>query len=673
MSSLPTSDAKVNSGTEAPADTGRQYLYGVQGLRTVAALMVAVYHIWFNKVSGGVDVFFVVAGYFAAGSIVRILSAPEWPKRLAALWQYWMRTARRVVPSAAVVILGTTVLAWFFLPQSEWNTTIRHGMMSLVHLENWYLISEGNDYLAQGLRASPYQQFWALSIQVQSYVLFPLIVLAAVFVARRSSASVKKVAFTTFATVFTLSLLYSVWFTRVDQPSAYFHLAPRMWEFAAGGVLALGFSKAVGHPKVMRVLGWAGLISIVLFAAIFDPSRKLPGYIALVPVLSGAAVILASRAGVEPRILKSKPMLWFADSSFAFYLWHWPLLVLYKWHIGKQVSLKGGLAILVLSAALAVATTILVEQPIRQSRLLQKSTLATVTVSMLLASLTLGVLFGWFFTERSMRAAAWEELSQIRAGKPVPEGELAPASIIARRDISKAYKKGCVVGRKSPKVKACTWGDKESDITVALVGGSHDTQWVDSIAASGKRNGFKLITHIKSACAFGKMEEADYKIYNTCQDWNNAVTAELIADPPDLVVTMATRKTKGGDDMPEWKVNRLKELTGEGIKVLGIRDNPWLKTDVPGCVGIQDPESCGHSSKKVLTPLEDLVIEEFPLFTFLETSEDYCPDGFCDVVRDGVVMYRDSHHLTITWTLLHGDRVNNAILDALGLEAQPED
>ncbi|GAJ97379.1 hypothetical protein JCM19055_234 [Geomicrobium sp. JCM 19055] len=31
----------------------------LEGVRAVAALLVAVYHIWFGTVSGGVDVFFL--------------------------------------------------------------------------------------------------------------------------------------------------------------------------------------------------------------------------------------------------------------------------------------------------------------------------------------------------------------------------------------------------------------------------------------------------------------------------------------------------------------------------------------------------------------------------------------------------------------------------------------
>ena len=57
----------VTSGNIKPSE----YLYELQGLRTISALMVAVYHIWFQRVSGGVDVFFVVAAYtLEAGTLL---------------------------------------------------------------------------------------------------------------------------------------------------------------------------------------------------------------------------------------------------------------------------------------------------------------------------------------------------------------------------------------------------------------------------------------------------------------------------------------------------------------------------------------------------------------------------------------------------------------------------
>jgi peptidoglycan/LPS O-acetylase OafA/YrhL len=47
----------------SPQTGDRGYRPEIQGLRAVGAILVAVYHIWLGRVSGGVDVFFVVSAF----------------------------------------------------------------------------------------------------------------------------------------------------------------------------------------------------------------------------------------------------------------------------------------------------------------------------------------------------------------------------------------------------------------------------------------------------------------------------------------------------------------------------------------------------------------------------------------------------------------------------------
>lgn len=647
-----------------PALEGKQiktYLHGVQGLRTVAALMVAVYHIWFHRVSGGVDVFFVVAGYFAAGSMLKAVSHRRVTERIKAVWQYWLRTVRRVVPSAVVVVLGTVAGGLLFLPRSQWEAAIQHGWASLTFRENWYLIEAGHDYLQQDLAASAFQQFWALAIQVQAYFLFPLVALLVGAVVARTRGSLRRLLFSTAAVLFAASLAFSIWLTSVDQTTAYFHLGTRFWEFLAGALMALFLRKQVASMWVLRVVGWIGLIGILGFAAFFDPSPHLPGWAAMVPVLSAAAVIVASRQGAEPSILRNPLVLKFADSSFAFYLWHWPLLVWYRWKVSEEVSLLGGLVIIFASAALAVVTTKAAEKPMREWPLLQRSTLATVISAALMLGCGAVVLTWWQLEDDARADSEVAALADALSSGVVPDGQIVPSVALARQDISAAYARECQQGTHGVEMIVCDWGASDSDITIMLVGYSKETQWIDALDLWSVGLGVSLKSITKGACPFGDVANAGYDLKPSCSEWNAQVLDHVLSNPPDLVITVVTRPVKGVEAIPEFKLSHLERLSEAGIPVLGIRENPRWGFDVPGCVEMNGPDGCTKPRSEVYVPLEELDIPTLPGFTFVDMADDFCDADTCHSVRDGVLSTWDRGHLTKTWTQLKGQRLREAL------------
>ena len=77
----------------------------IQGLRAFAVLLVVLYHVWFGKVSGGVDVFLFISAFLLSLSFMRKINEGK-PLNL---FKYWLHVFQRLLPVATVVIATTTI------------------------------------------------------------------------------------------------------------------------------------------------------------------------------------------------------------------------------------------------------------------------------------------------------------------------------------------------------------------------------------------------------------------------------------------------------------------------------------------------------------------------------------------------------------------------------------
>lgn len=620
-----------------------RYIKEVQGLRTVAAMMVAVYHIWFNRVSGGVDVFFVVAAFFMTRTLLKIGQADEagQTKARTGVKDYYAKTARRVFPNAAIVLIVTIIAGILILPKGQWLDQWTNAVSSSLFVENWWLIQQAQDYMASEAEPTPFQQFWALALQVQFYVVFPLLLLIAVFIARKMSrTSVHKVLLVIFGLVTVASFAYSVWFTALDQPASYFSTLSRAWEFGIGGLLALSLTKERGTGSTLwRVVGWFALAVLISFAAIFNVSSHFPGFAALVPVGAATLLIIAAYLVDEPRILRWRLLLWLAPASFAFYLWHWPILVFYRTITERSPGIIAGTGIIVLSWILAIGSTRLIEDPIRQSKRLAKSVPMTALVCVLLMVPTWAGAAYWM--------VAYDNATiQIEGRDPLRPN---PAGVKAREKA--LYKFDCDQGTRKAEVIICEYGDLTSQRTVVISGGSHTSQWVGVLDKLGQRNDFKLIQITRSACTLEYTPEPTEQL-DLCQQWQNDAVNEIIKIKPNVVVTTVTKSNSvRPDQVLPGAVHAWKELAKHDIPILGLRDNPRLDFDPVTCIenNSDNLEVCTNEYSTRYRPKLDMSDFVSPNNKFVDWSTIYCPDGRCNILDDSIFMYYDYHHFTETW------------------------
>src|SRR4051794_2053939 len=313
----------------------------VQGLRGIAVLAVVLYHAGLGFVPGGfvgVDVFFVVSGFLITGLLVREVGTAG----RVHFAEFYARRMRRLLPAAALVLLVTAVVSVRALPPLRVHSALLDVRAAALYASNYRFAAAGTDYLNADAPPSPVQHYWSLGVEEQFYLIWPALLMVAVVLARRRGRSAMAGGTVALLAVTAISFAVSMWLTDADQPWAFFSLPTRAWELSVGGLVALGAAwwrrLPVSVAATAAVAGLGGVLGSVL---LIDAGAPFPGTVALVPVLSTAAVLVGGSAwhrSSSQLLLGAGPLQGAGRISYTWYLWHWPVLTFVPALLGHPLS-----------------------------------------------------------------------------------------------------------------------------------------------------------------------------------------------------------------------------------------------------------------------------------------------------------------------------------------------
>jgi peptidoglycan/LPS O-acetylase OafA/YrhL len=653
----------------------------LEALRGLAILLVVAYHAGVPVLAGGfvgVDVFFVLSGYFTARLLVQEYGTTGSVDLLA----FYGKRALRLLPALLVVVAATLAAVWMIWAPIDRADVADTARAVLSGRANNAFARDAVNYF--GGARSPFLHAWSLAVELQVALFGPLLFVALTALGawqtaplegereRRLSALVRGVILGLIA-VGALSFGIAIMWTTTSPSWAFFGAFARVWEFVAGALLALSLpagSTETAETGDARGRGWwlqaVGLTVIVVAALRYDRFTPYPGTAALLPVL-GAALVIAGGIHGRGVLGADNPAVrtlgWFGQISYSWYLWHWPMVVTGA-VLMPTIGPWGRLALSAAALGPAWLTQRWVERPLRERRgeSMTRVPWLPVTAVAGCVAMTLGA--------GAMHGAA--ERRVARADQR--------AFAAARVD---RMQHGCWDAAVAIAATRCVFGDPNGTVTVALFGDSHAEHWLAALDRLGRERGWRVVLLVKGGCPVADAPELigvrSDRRGRECAQYREDAVRRLIALHPDVAVLSSydeyvTRDAESADDRAaDGRVSPVAwgrglrrtyaRLAGAGVPVVAIRGTPYPGFDVPACLsrraaGLLMADACEYDRNEALhgaardvqwSVVRDVAARGLPVAA-IDLADEVCAAARCGVVRDGRVAFTDGNHLAASFT-----------------------
>jgi peptidoglycan/LPS O-acetylase OafA/YrhL len=682
----------------------------IEGLRAVAVVAVVLFHAAVPGVGGGfigVDVFFVISGFLITGMLWREVSSTGGVR----LGRFYGARARRLLPASATVGVITAIGSAILLSPLEVRSVLGDGIACALYVGNYRFAQQGIDYLASDRPPSPFQHYWSLGVEEQFYLIWPPLIIAAAWLIRRArqrtggtAAASPSVYLVVLGLVAAVSFAASVITTHIAAPVAFFSLPTRAWQLAAGGLIALTATQWRRLPPIAAAItGVAGLGVILLACTQLGATTPYPGTAALWPVLGTALIIGAGCATPTRgcgRLLATPPMRAIGRISYSWYLWHWPVLLLAPALLDHPLGLPERLTAAAISAALAILTLGLIENPIRFATPLRRSAAASLTVGALATTTALCASIALLIAVPAPigRSLAAQPLTIIE-GPPLVGGTIDEYSAVVQHDFAQVqaavaasadvddvpsnldppladapaeaqrlFFNGCLRNFLQGGQPECAMGDTASTTTVALIGDSNAAMWTPGFQQAAAQRHWRLELLAKGMCPLldlPTINPATGRAYTECDQWRSQIIARLQTERPKLIVLSMSRRYGApyGNPAgftsydPAWidSITRLvRQLRNTGAQVLVLGPIPDPQSQVPACLSVHLDDATNCSPLKSVAVNEPGIAAETAATKagggqYADVTPLFCTTERCPAIVGNTLVYFDQKHLTLEY------------------------
>ncbi len=599
-------------------------------------MLVVLFHARF--ISGGfigVDIFYVISGYLITGLLLREIEKTG----TVSFIKFFARRIKRLLPSSFFVLICTAIASFLILPSAARANLGRDVIAGALYISNYLFAFWQNDYQNLGATPSPIIHFWSLAVEEQFYLIWPFLLVAAYkFGGRRA-------LFRIIAVITFISFCYSLYLTTHSPIWSFYILPTRAWELGIGALI-------LWHPvkrHFLRAFGYLFVLALLGSSLLYSSGTAFPGWAATIPVLACAGIIRYANSlpkGISVP-LSNRYIQWLGAVSYPAYLWHWPILVLAPQWLNHPLSIVQRVTGVLLTLLLADLTHRFIEQPLRFVKTAPR------------------VIFSFAFMITLISVSLGSAIA-ISSPKVIASG-LDLSTITQKPAI---YADGCQLDKNQLKSGPCLYGDPQGKRTIVLFGDSHAAQWFPTLDLIAKSHKWKLVVLTKSSCPATSVSLPDIGAFrNTqCAIWRENSFLRIASLKPYAVLTSNfghyAPPAAERNDTNWWRkgyiltMDRLKGLVSASGFAISIDDTPLPTQDIPSCLTSDRPELC------FALPTKNVVF--ISQTSHINPTPWLCDRGTCPAIRNGIVVYRDTTHLSVGYAVYLVPDMTNA-LKSLGV------
>jgi len=611
-----------------------RYRPDVDGLRAVAVMLVLLFHAGLGFSGGyvGVDVFFVISGFLITGLILKEQNAGTF-----SLGNFWMRRIRRIIPAATFMVISVLVVGFFLILPNDYKELGESSIAQQLMFSNVYFW-RNTGYFDGAAEIKPLLHTWSLAVEEQFYIGYPFLLILLHRFGKK----------TTFWALFLLglgSLGISEYGVR-NHPSATFFLLPtRAWELMIGGLICF-LPLPTRVPRwVLGLASWISLVAILWAGWFYQTSTPFPGFSALIPCAATAILIYANSLSLSfpAALLASRPFVFVGLISYSLYLWHWPILALYRYANEESLSVLTGILLLSTAFFAAVLSWRYIETPFRRRGHLwsRQQTFAFATAAGVAVLLFSG-------------AIAWQKGLIWRF----------PPEVVRFAEYEHSKKFLYVVGvNQAAKGEFPIYGNTKASQSCVLWGDSHAMALAPGLDKACLEKGVRVLqaTRSQTPPMLNLMILTEVGLNKIAPKFNSEVLSFIQRNQVNYAILSGVWRNYAKYENFESDLrSTIRQLTDVGVKVAIVLDVADHKLNVPrlfakqawnggSLVAYRGVSLDLHRQQNaVADEIIYRVCDEFPLASVLDPAEFFVDaDNYWQACINGELMYRDRHHLSV--------------------------